>query len=312
MQATLNARTAILAASLPRNHRYKDTLPFEKNVDLTPPIMSRFDLKFVLRDVANPVDDSSVAQHIANMHRYGHNAADEQVTQLELQQYIALARSTNPKITPTARVRLTKRYKQMRQEQGRGVTVRQLESLLRLSEAVARVHLSDWLTPEYVDMAFALVNSTRTKLADREIPLDEVAPGAEEGAEAEEAPDAAGAAAPVARKMKLSYAEYQRIGRMLAQYLESKQKEGESVTEAELLYWYLEHIEAELKTEAMVMEQQSLIQMVINRLIEKDRVILVYKESDDAKRPENRVLVKHPNFHVTGSGVTGEAVESRR
>lgn len=316
MQATLNARTAILAASLPRNHRYKDTLPFEKNVDLSPPIMSRFDLKFVLRDVANPVDDAAVAQHIANMHRYGENPDPEQVTQLELQQYIALARQTHPKITQTARVRLTKRYKQMRQEQGRGVTVRQLESLLRLSEAVARVHLSDFVTPEYVDNAFALVNSTRTKMTEREIALDEGIPGAEEEAapDAEGAPDANVAAAGHApRKMKLTYSEYQRIGRMLAQYLEMKQNEGESITEAELLYWYLEQVESELKNEAMVLEQQHLIQMVIHRLIEKDRVVLVYKDSDDPKRPENRVLVKHPNFHVTASGVTGvAAVDSRR
>merc|ERR1719310_2016127 len=160
IQATLNARASILAASLPRNHRYKDTLPFEKNVDLSPPIMSRFDLKFVLRDVANPVDDASVAEHILGLHRSGENSGPEHVTQLELQQYIALARQQRPKITPGARVRLGKRYKQMRQEQGRGVTVRQLESLLRLSEAVARVHLSDFVTPEYVHIAFSLVNST--------------------------------------------------------------------------------------------------------------------------------------------------------
>jgi len=313
IQATLNARTAILAASLPRNHRYKDTLPFEKNVDLSPPIMSRFDLKFVLRDVSNPVDDATVAAHITKMHRFGENSIPEEVTQLELQQYIALARQTKPKITAASRVRLTKRYKQMRQEQGRGVTVRQLESLLRLSEAVARVHLSDFVTPEYVDMAFSLVGSTRTKMSDREIGLDEAVPATEEQEEPEAQDDAAAAAPGRARKMKLSYNEYQRIGKMLAQYLEMKQRENESVTEADLLYWYLEQIEADLKTEAMVVEQQHLIQLVIHRLIEKDRVLLIYKESDDPKRPENRVLVKHPNFHVTASSVSGaEAVETRR
>jgi DNA replication licensing factor MCM6 len=315
IQATLNARTAILAASLPRNHRYKDTLPFEKNVDLSPPIMSRFDLKFVLRDVSSPADDAVVAAHITRMHRYGESSMKEDITQLELQQYIATARAVKPKITPASRVRLTKRYKQMRQEQGRGVTVRQLESLLRLSEAVARVHLSDFVTPEYVDMAFSLVNSTRTKMADREIGLDDAMPAEEQQpAEGEAQDEAAAAAAPGrARKMKLSYAEYQRIGKMLAQYLEGKQRENVPVTEAELLYWYLEQIEAELKSEAMVVEQQHLIQLVIHRLIEKDRVILVYKESEDEKRPENRVLVKHPNFHVAASSISGaEGVDSRR
>jgi len=317
MQATLNARTAILAASLPRNHRYKDTLPFEKNVDLSSPIMSRFDLKFVLRDVANPVDDATVAAHITQMHQSGETSRPEHVTQLELQQYIALARQQKPKITPGARVRLGKRYKQMRQEQGRGVTVRQLESLLRLSEAVARVHLSDFTTPEYVDMAFALVNTSRTKMADREIGLDDaMAEGEEPGADAAAEPEADAAGAPAdagrKRKMKLNYNEYQRIGRMLAQYLEMKTRENESVTEAELTYWYLEQIEADLKTEAMVVEQQHLIQLVITRLIDKDRVIIVYKETDDPGRPENRVLIKHPNFNVAASSVTdSKGVDSR-
>merc|ERR1719335_67957 len=119
------------------------------------------------------------------------------VTQLELQQYIALARQISPKINPAARVRLIKRYKQIRQEQGRGVTVRQLESLVRLSEAVARVHLSDFVTPEYVDMAFNLVNSTRTKMADREIGLDDAMPAsddqpADEGGAEDEAEAGAG------------------------------------------------------------------------------------------------------------------------
>jgi DNA replication licensing factor MCM6 len=318
MQATLNARTAILAAALPRNHRYKDTLPFEKNVDLSPPIMSRFDLKFVLRDVANPVDDASVAAHIAKLHSGVDMTVPERITQLELQQYIALARQQKPKITPGARVRLGKRYKQMRQEQGRGVTVRQLESLLRLSEAVARVHLSDYVTPEFVDTAFSLVNSTRTKMADREIGLDEdvglpASEEAEADAEAAEKDGAdAGAQGERKRKLKLTFSEYQRIGKMLAQYLETKQRDNEPVTEAELTYWYLEQIEGDLKSEAMVIEQQHLIQLVINRLIEKDRVIIIYKESDDAARPENRVLIKHPNFNVAASSVTDpRGVDSR-
>merc|ERR1719335_407299 len=240
------------------------------------------------------------------------------VTQLELQQYIALARQISPKINPAARVRLIKRYKQIRQEQGRGVTVRQLESLVRLSEAVSRVHLSDFVTPEYVDMAYALVNSTRTKMAEREIGLDEPMPEADEqaGGDAEGQEESGTGAAGEAgrrRKMKLNFAEYQRVGTMLAQHLEQKQRENEPVTEADLLYWYLEQIEGDLKTEAMLVEQQHLIQLVIHRLIEKDRVILVYKESDDPKRPENRILVKHPNFHVTASTITGaEGVDSRR
>jgi len=316
IQATLNARTSILAAALPRNHRYKDTLPLEKNVDLSAPIMSRFDLKFVLRDVSNPVEDLSVAEHITRMHRFGENKRDtsEMISQLELQQYIAMCRQVKPKITQAGRVRLCKRYKQMRQEQGRGVTVRQLESLMRLAEGCARVHMDDFVTVDYVDMAFALLSTTTTQKPDKEIGLDEAEamPATEEAApDGDEAGAAAAPARAPAKKTKLSYAEYTRIGRLLAWYLQERQKSNESVTEADLAFWYLEQKESELKSEAMVLEQQHLIQLIVNRLIEKDRVILVYKESEDPTRPELRVLVKHPNFHVEASSIS-ESVETRR
>lgn len=312
IQATLNARTSILAAALPIGMRYRDTLPLEKNVQLTAPIMSRFDLKFVLRDISNPVEDASVAEHIMNLHRQG-DAAKPEVSQLELQQYIRLARQLRPKVSPGARVRLTKRYKQLRQEMGRGVTVRQLESLLRLAEAVARVHLDDNITAEYVDMAYDLVCNTRTRKVDDEIGLDEpeaAAPDAVEGQADGAGADTAGAPARL-KKVKLTFSEYQRIGRMLAMHLDQMQREDEQVTEEDLIAWYMEQVEEELKTEAQMLEHQYLVQLIINRLITRDRVIVVYKESDDKEKPELRVLVKHPNFHIENT-VSGRHAEEEK
>merc|ERR1712157_188166 len=51
IQATLNARTSILASCLPKNTYYQPTQPIHKNVDLSPPILSRFDLMFVIQDI---------------------------------------------------------------------------------------------------------------------------------------------------------------------------------------------------------------------------------------------------------------------
>merc|ERR1719191_1810311 len=69
IQATLNARTSILAACLPRNTYYQPTQPIHKNVDLSPPILSRFDLMFVIQDIHDESNDDRVAQHILALHR---------------------------------------------------------------------------------------------------------------------------------------------------------------------------------------------------------------------------------------------------
>merc|ERR1719487_3190434 len=76
IQATLNARASILAACLPKNTYYQPTQPLHKNVEMSPPIMSRFDLMFVMQDVHDVSNDDRVARHILSLHR--HN--DEETT----------------------------------------------------------------------------------------------------------------------------------------------------------------------------------------------------------------------------------------
>jgi DNA replication licensing factor MCM6 len=69
IHATLNARTSILAAANPLHGRYDRSKSLRYNVDISPPIMSRFDLFFVIFDEKNDEEDIKIAQHIVNMHR---------------------------------------------------------------------------------------------------------------------------------------------------------------------------------------------------------------------------------------------------
>jgi len=69
IHATLNARTSILAAANPTFGRYDRSRPLKFNVNISPPIMSRFDLFFVIFDEKNDVEDLKIAKHIINMHR---------------------------------------------------------------------------------------------------------------------------------------------------------------------------------------------------------------------------------------------------
>lgn len=76
IQATLNARASILAAANPIYGRYDRTKSLRFNVDISPPIMSRFDIFFVIFDEKNDDDDFNIAQHIVNMHRLKEGAVN--------------------------------------------------------------------------------------------------------------------------------------------------------------------------------------------------------------------------------------------
>jgi len=180
-------------------------------------------------------------------------------------------------------------------------------------QAIARVHLDEKITKEHVDMAFELQISTLKRVERENIDLNpEVAEDEPPAAETEAAAGEGEAAAPAAdaaarrqRKMKITYAEYQRIGQMLAAYLARQEQEGEEVKEEDLIAWYMEQVEEDIQTEAQLFEQTNLVQLIINRLIDKDRVIIVYRATDDPQRPELRVLVKHPNFPI-GDAISGQ------
>jgi DNA replication licensing factor MCM6 len=309
IQATLMARASILAACLPRNTYYQPTQPLHKNVDMSPPIMSRFDLMHVIQDVHDVETDNHVADHILSLHRReepSHGMAP-QLSQLDLQRYIRLARTFQPKVTPEAHERLVRCYKKLREDRtyaraGSGVTVRQLESLLRLSEAVARVHLDDKITAEYVNTAYDLQVNSIKRVERENIDLN---PDVPEGGDVE--PDlgdggvggqGGDAAQRKVGRRKISFNEYHRIGNMLAGYLARQEQEGETVREEDLIAWYMEQVEEDIQTEAQLFEQTSLVTLIINRLIDRDRIIIVLRQSEDPQRPELRVLVKHPNFPV--------------
>lgn len=264
---------------------------------------------FVMQDIHDEVNDNVVAWHILQQHRQLESEASApQLSQVELQRYIRLARTFKPRITPKAQQQLVKCYKKLREDRtyvrgACGVTVRQLESLIRLSESIARVHLSDKISVDFVVQAFELQLGTLKRAERENIDLEEpdaaaAAEAAPDAAEAD-AGDAPAASAPARpKRAKITYQEYQRIGYMLTKYLAEKDEAGEEVKEEDLIAWYMEQVEEDIKTEAQLVEQQHLVQLIINRMIDKDRVILVYRVSDDALRPEGRVLVKHPNYPV--------------
>lgn len=100
IQATLNARTSILAAANPIGGRYNRKMSLRANVAMSAPIMSRFDLFFVVLDECNEEVDLNIARHIVNVHRFKDAAISPEFSTEQLQRYIRFARTFKPKVSP--------------------------------------------------------------------------------------------------------------------------------------------------------------------------------------------------------------------
>ncbi|KAM0792804.1 hypothetical protein ACM66B_002572 [Microbotryomycetes sp. NB124-2] len=179
IQATLNARTSILAAANPVGGRYNRKISLRQNVAMSAPIMSRFDLFFVVLDECNPEVDEALAKHIVNVHRYQNVAINPEFSTDELQRYIRYARTYNPKLTLAATKVLVDKYRELRSDDSTGygrnsyrVTVRQLESMVRLSEAIARANCVEVITPAFVKEAHALLSQSIIHVEKDDVQID--------------------------------------------------------------------------------------------------------------------------------------------
>ncbi len=168
--ATLNARTGILAAANPRLGRYDPTRSAVENINLGPTIISRFDLIFIIQDVPDTDMDRKRAQHILQLHRKG--IPDEAEPDIEpefLKRYILYAKEhCHPVLSKEAAQEIEDFYVSMRsmgQNSEDGIvrvpiTARQLEGIIRLAEARARVALRDEVTREDAKAAIELVKAS--------------------------------------------------------------------------------------------------------------------------------------------------------
>jgi replicative DNA helicase Mcm len=160
--ATLNARTAILAAANPALGRYEPHRTVAENISLPVTILSRFDLIFVLRDEPNKEADSKMSEHILEIHRKGLSPVEPPIPLELLRKYISYAKASKPALTKEALQRLKDFYMAMRsasETEGSpvAITARQLESLVRTAEARARSALRKEILAEDAEAAIAIM-----------------------------------------------------------------------------------------------------------------------------------------------------------
>merc|ERR1712241_1081226 len=160
-------------------------MTFSENVDLTEPIISRFDILCVVRDTVDAVGDEQLARFVVGSHMRSHPLADdrdravmkkvenelasasglagvEKIPQDLLKKYILYARErVHPKLHQMDQDKVAKMYSDLRRESmvtgSIPITVRHIESMIRIAEANAKIHLREFVHEDDVNMAIRVM-----------------------------------------------------------------------------------------------------------------------------------------------------------
>uniref|UniRef100_A0A1I8HJ43 DNA helicase n=1 Tax=Macrostomum lignano TaxID=282301 RepID=A0A1I8HJ43_9PLAT len=313
VKATLNARaTSILAAANPVGGTYDRARSLKQNLTMSAPIMSRFDLFFVVIDESNDVVDYAIASRIVNLHADGERAfsAERKYSMEQVRRYLAFCRCFKPKISLPAMQAIVREYQRLRSREANGglsawkITVRQLESLVRLSEALAKMHCLDTVDERHVKEAFRLLNKSIIRVEQPDIYLDEEDTVPAEAAAPRQHPAAAAAAEAMdvdttrlplmtlrrrrmlrpqqqQQQQRMSYEEYRRVSNLLVLQLlrceeaqAAEQSETMGMRKSQLINWYLNEIEDQIASEADLLEKRRMVEKIIQRLVTHDNVVI--------------------------------------
>lgn len=327
IHATLNARTSILAAANPIGGRYNRKMGLRANLNMTAPIMSRFDLFFVVLDDCNERIDTQLASHIVDLHMLRDEAIDPPYSAEQLSRYIRYAKTFKPKMTKDARDFLVAKYKELRSDDAQGlgrssyrITVRQLESMIRLSEAIARANCTEEISPTFVSEAYDLLRLSIIRVEMDDIQIDDpVADAMEEEIEDDEEMGNAEEPAPYedrtqqrrADKATITYDKYVSMMNLIVKKVSDHDQDGgEGMTKDEIVDWYLLQKEEDLHSEREYLAERALAYKVLKRL-EKDKMLMSVTQNLDedvlpgdeyerANQSTRTVYITHPNCAILG------------
>ncbi|OPX57619.1 MAG: Minichromosome maintenance protein MCM [Methanomassiliicoccales archaeon PtaB.Bin134] len=197
--ASLQCRCSMLGAANPKFGRFDDTEALASQINMPPALLSRFDLIFALTDKPNAVKDQRIAEHILKGHVRGelrnvpnpegirgidYQRIMEETDALRpiydrefMRKYVAFAKRYTPVLGDEARQMIIDKYLSIRklgEKAGSSVpiTARQLEAFIRLSEASARIRLSQVVEAQDADRAIKIVEHYLKKMASDEGTID--------------------------------------------------------------------------------------------------------------------------------------------
>ena len=173
IHATLKSETSILAAANPKFGRFDPYSPIASQIELPPTLINRFDLIFPIRDIPNPTLDEKIAKHILELSKDIETKKSPINHQL-IRKYIAFAKQNCfPKMTQGAIDEIKNFYVDLRSAAAADeaeiksipISARQLEALVRIAEASARIRLSEKVTKSDAKRAIALLKSCMEAVA---------------------------------------------------------------------------------------------------------------------------------------------------
>ncbi len=164
VQATLRAQTSVLAAANPKFGRFDPSQGIPQQINLPPALINRFDIIFTMRDIPNLSNDTKVANHILEEHQ--REAKEMLIDKNLFRKYIAYARQrVRPKLTNEAVNKMKDFYVGLRNRpmiEGQEmrtipISARQLNSLIRMAEAVAKLRMSENVEAQDAEVAINLL-----------------------------------------------------------------------------------------------------------------------------------------------------------
>lgn len=183
INATLPAKTKLLAAANPEYGRFDPYEPIDGQIDIDPALISRFDLVFTLRDQPNRDTDEDIidhkldSAHVGQRRQAGAEVTDElaeahepTISEELFRAYVAHARDITPELTAEAKDVIRETFLELRLSNLEGdsspddepipVTFRKQDAIIRFAEASARVRLSEEITAADAERALALIRQS--------------------------------------------------------------------------------------------------------------------------------------------------------
>jgi replicative DNA helicase Mcm len=172
IHATLRAETTVLAAGNPKMGRFDPQTPIPQQIDISPALLSRFDVIFVIRDLPNKSQDEAIATHVLEEHQQ--DVIREVIEQKLFRKYIAYAKQKiKPKLTKESIEEIKNFYVRLRNQSKTSsdygikpipITARQLEGIIRLAEAHAKLHLRNEVTINDAKRAIKLLKTSLSQV----------------------------------------------------------------------------------------------------------------------------------------------------
>ena len=164
VQATLRAETSVLAAANPKFGRFDPYQSIAQQIDIPPTLINRFDVIFTLRDIPDRSKDEKIATHV--LHEHQRQGEDMLIPRDLFRKYIAYSKQKiKPNLTEEAIEEIKKFYVDLRNKPISSesamrpipISARQLQALVRMSEASAKIRLSKKVTTEDAQIAINLM-----------------------------------------------------------------------------------------------------------------------------------------------------------